>query len=170
MESEVKQPTPKFSARSQLIRYIGEDMRLGKNRPAVAAFLPDEPSEKPEEDHLSVNSLEIETMAQIAAYHRWRAQGDRGKVALCIHKVLDYTDAGKKAGIPVTYNQETASWEFREGRKVSAAYKHRPVRAVHNHPRPSPSHCGVEFARLLSDNDAAKFARRLTKRRYHLYG
>lgn len=65
MEIGIMSPT--FSARAQLVRYVDDANRLRGNRPAVATFLPDPPSSNPDSDHLSVNSLEIESMKQIAS-------------------------------------------------------------------------------------------------------
>jgi len=85
MECRVK--TPKFAARSELVRYVSELNRHKGNRTAVATFLPDPPSETPQTDYLSVNSLEVESMKVIAAYHRAKWQNNKEKVALCAHKV-----------------------------------------------------------------------------------
>jgi hypothetical protein len=78
---------PKFPKNSELVRYIDELHRLGKSRPAAAAYLPDPPSDTPSRDYLSVNSLELESLPTIADYHRLRAQNNVGKVALCAHYV-----------------------------------------------------------------------------------
>jgi hypothetical protein len=162
----VKEPT--FSAKSQLARYIDEVNRLSGNRPAVAAFL-DPPSSDPSNDHLSVNSLELEPIKRIAAYHCWKWQGDRGQVALCVHQVIEYTDAGRKCGINIIYDKHSSKWQFlpASGSKTQEAYKHRPVMA-YNNPFGSPSHCGVEFKRALKEHTAAQFARRLSGKRFHL--
>jgi hypothetical protein len=161
----VKAPT--FSAKSKLVRYVNEINRLSGNRPAVATFLPDPPSANPGNDHLSVNSLEVETMTEIAAYHRWKWQNNMGDVALCVHKVHEYSDAGKKSGIQVTYDKPSAKWMFAaDGAKPEEAYRHRPVH-IHNNPLGSPSHSGVEFARALRQHKAAQFARRLSGSKFH---
>ena len=160
--------TPTFAARTQLARYIDEGHRLSGNRPAVAAFLPDPPSENPINDHLSVNSLEVERIACIAAYHRWKWQNNIGRVAVCVHTVFDYSDAGRKCGVQIDYNRHLSKWQFQSAGAMSDAYRHRPVLA-HNNPLGSPSHCGVEFTRVLNEHKAGQFARRLTgKGRFHL--
>lgn len=158
--------SPTFSGRSRLVRYVDEVNRLRSGHPAVATFLPDPPSENPDNDHLSVNSLEIESMAQIAAYHRWR-QGDNGQVALCEHQLREYNDTGKKFGVDIFYDQQR-NWKFtaRSGTHEDA-YRYRPV-PVHNNPLGSPSHCGVEFVRAFKEHSAAQFARRMSRRRFHL--
>jgi hypothetical protein len=166
LERQVTPPT--FSAKSKLVRYVDQINRLSGNRPAVATFLPDPPSANPANDHLSVNSLEIETMKEIAAYHRWKWQNNAGGVALCEHKVHEYSEAGKKCGIRVAYDKSSAKWMFSAGGlKREEAYKHRPV-PVHNNPLGSPSHSGVEFARALKQHKAAQFARRLSGKKFHL--
>jgi hypothetical protein len=162
----VKVPT--FHAKAKLARYVDQIHRLTGNRPAAATFLPDPPSDNPADDHLSVNSLEVESMKEIAAYHRWKWQNNEGQVALCVHKVHEYSDAAKKCGINVSYDKSTANWKFSaEGmRAPEQAYRHRPVRA-HNNPFGSPSHSGVEFTRALKKHKAAQFARRLSGSKFH---
>jgi len=165
----VSKQKPSFSQKSELIRYVDEANRLSNNRPAVATFLPDPPSAEPWNDHLSVNSLEVEDLKQIAAYHRWKWQDDNGAVALCIHKVHDYTDAGRKAGVDISYDKANAIWQFLDStQKRGEAYKHRPVKAHGSPPHGSPSHCGVEFSREIKEHEAAKFARRLCRNKFHL--
>lgn len=158
---------PTFAERQELARYIDEINRLKGNRPAAAAFI-DLPSADASTHHLSVNSLEVESIDQIAAYHRWRTQPADGKAALCVHKVHVYSEAARKAGVQLNYNKSLSRWEFL-GRSKTAeeAYKHRPV-AIKDNPFGSPSHCGVEFARVMDANAAAKFARRLVKGKFHV--
>jgi hypothetical protein len=158
---------PRFSKKSRLVRYVDEVNRLSGNRPSPAAFI-DEPSVDPD-DHLSVNSLELETLKQIAAYHRWRAQSDLGKVALCEHQVREYSEAGAKSGVPITYDLESSQWQFssRSG-KLEPAYRYRPVRPYGGNADGSPSHCGVEFKRAFNEHKAAQFARRLSGKKFHM--
>lgn len=158
---------PTFSSKSELVRYVDEVNRLSGNRPAVATFLPDPPSVMPDNDHLSVNSLEVESLAEICAYHRWRGQRDAGKVALCVHKVHDYIDAGRKCDLTIAYDMQLSKFQFSFVGKRQDAFKHRPV-AIHNNPVGSPSHSGVEFVRVLKEHKAAQFARRLSGKRFHL--
>jgi len=159
---------PKFGKRSELVRYIDEVHRLKDNRPSIGAFLQARSSD-PDNDHLSVNSLEVESMKEIAAYHQWLWQSSQGPVALCIHKVHQYSEAGKRSGVQIAYDRQSSKWEFSTGEKQEEAYKHRPVRSVATHPRASPSHCGVEFVRILAEHGALKFARRLCTGRFQLY-
>jgi hypothetical protein len=160
---------PKFSTRSRLVRYIGEDDRLSGNRPAVTAFEPDPPTADPGNDHLSVNSLEIESIAQIAAYHRLNWQNDTGIVALSEHQIHDYNDAGRKASATILYNRNDECWEFIENNLSSPAYKHRPVKPVSKNTLGSKSHCGVEFVRVFNLYYGTRFARHLAKKgRYHV--
>jgi len=166
-----KVETPKFSGKSELARYIGIEDRLSGNRPAVAAFLPDgHTAETTDPDeHLSVNSLEVESLSVIAAYHRWRAQEGAGDVALSVHKVHIYSETGKKAEVQVDYSRQALRWEFlaKNGSK-EIAYRHRPVRR-HSNPLGSPSHCGVEFVRAFSEYAATQFARRMSaKGKFHV--
>jgi len=158
---------PNFSERSALVRYVSEENRLKGRRPAVATFLPDPPSNTPEKDYLSVNSLEVESIAIIATYHRQKWQSGNGKVALTLHKVFEYSNAGKKCGVSLIYNRAIRQWKFRNGTKEEDAYKHHPVLGSHL-PLNSKSHSGVEFVRAMDEYSADKFARRMTGKRFHL--
>ena len=88
---------PTFSAKSKLVRYVNEINRLSGNRPAVATFLPDPPSANPANDHLSVNSLEVETMKEIAAYHRWKWQNNRGVLLSACTRFMTTATQARKA-------------------------------------------------------------------------
>jgi hypothetical protein len=160
----VKVTVPTFSAKAELVRYVPEINRLKGKRPAVATFL-DPPSANPGNDHLSVNSLEVETMGEITAYFRWLWQGGTGRVGVCVHKVYEYTDAGKKCEIAILYNRHSSNWSF--GAKLEDAFKHRPVSRP-DYPPGLRSHSGVEFVRALKEHKAAQFARRLAGKRFHL--
>jgi len=150
----------KFAAKSILNRYVDDAQRLRDNRPALDVF-----RANPGEDHLSVNLVGAETHMEIAAYYRKRFQGDKGQVAVCDHTVVDYNGAAKLAGVAVLYNRSDDGWEFAEGHgKSSPAYRSRPVRGS----LPSPSHAGVEYVRIFDELAAAKFARRMCNRRFHL--
>lgn len=162
----VKLASPTFSARSSLVRYVSEENRLKDRRPAVAAFLPDPPSASPERDYLSVNSLEIESVKAVATYYRAKWQNNQGKVALTQHNVFEYTDAARKSGLIMNYDSASGDWLFREGGKLSPAYKHHPVVGSHLALN-SKSHSGVEFVRSLTEYAADKFARRMATKRYH---
>ena len=163
---------PKFSAKARVVRYIDEINRLSGNRTSAAAFI-EPPSGKPD-DHLSVNSLEVETLQQIAKYHRWRAQGDRGQVALSEHKVHEYSDGAAKAGVTIYYDRHESRWQFSmRGSAPEDAYKHRPVKPHYSDTGSSeimgsPSHSGIEFKRALSLHAAARFARRMSGKKFHL--
>lgn len=158
---------PRFAERSELLRYIDEDKRLRGNRPHVAAFLPDPPSATPDKDYLSVNALELEAIDEIAGYHRMRMQNGEGKVALCAHKVSFYNDAARKCGIALSFDRESKTWVFIDRGKPLPAYAHHP--RARTDQLKSPSHCGVEFTRgLRTEHEQAKFARRMTKVRFHL--
>jgi hypothetical protein len=55
---------------------------------------------------------ELEPIKRIAAYHRWKWQSDRGLVALSVHQVVEYTDAGRKCGINIIYDKPSSKWQF----------------------------------------------------------
>jgi hypothetical protein len=162
---------PTFSASSRLARYIFQEHRLSGQRAAVAAFEPDhiKKSEPIDNSHLSVNSTEVESLQQIADYHRQNWQDGKGKAALSIHKIFDYCDSARKSSVSLTQNAQGV-WEFVDfNSKVSEAYRHRPVMPNSNNPLGSKSHCGVEFVRAFDEYRASQFARRLaSKSKFHL--
>jgi hypothetical protein len=159
---------PTFAERKELVRYVSELNRLSGNRTATATFLPDPPSENPNKDYLSVNSLEVESLVEIGNYHRAKWQNNGGLVALCTHKVFDYTNAGKKCNVGFSFDRESSTLFFQASATVLAeAYKHRPV--LGSDRLNSPSHCGVEFTRALKSQHAvSQFARRMGGKRFHL--
>jgi len=154
---------PKFASKAKLARYISEEFRLRGNRPADAAFLPDPRSTNPENDHFSVNSLEVEKVKEIAAYHRHNWQSNAGEVALCMHNVHDYSDVGRKCSVSINFDRKTGTWSFiSSAGRSELAYRHRPVTTNVKNPLGSPSHCGVEFVRALSEYAETQFARRMS--------
>lgn len=109
--------------------------------------------------------MELETIQEIAHYHRVRAQGGEGGVALCAHKVAYYNDTAKKCGVDLTFDREKKIWTFADRGKSCAAYMHHPRHDILK----SPSHCGVEFSRALRTQYVqAKFARRMCNQRFHI--
>jgi hypothetical protein len=157
---------PKFRPNSELARHVAAGHRLPGNRTAVAAFI-DPPSEDPSKDYLSVNSLELATLEEVADYYHAKLQRGTGDVAICTTKVFTFSDAGKKSGIDLQRDNSQAMWFFTgKSGKREAAYRHRPVRSSQD--IQCESHCGVEFVRLMDEHAKSKFARRLGGRRYHL--
>ncbi|HEV2156362.1 hypothetical protein [Bradyrhizobium sp.] len=138
----------------------------------MTAFEPDHinSSETIANSHLSVNSTEVESLDQIADYHRLNWQDGKGKAALCVHTVFEYCDVARKSAVAVEHNSE-GIWEFRDyDGKAAEAYRHRPVMPAAKNPLGSKSHCGVEFVRALDEYRATQFARRLSsKGRFHLF-
>jgi len=136
---------PKFSADSKLVRYIDPDEIKRKGRISSAAFMPN-----PGETHLSVNSMETESLAEIADYYR-HAFADGDKVDAAERTVADFNKAATKAGLNICYDQVKQRWEWHEETAhATEAYKHRPVPARPPLPA-SPSHCGVEFIQSKLD-------------------
>jgi hypothetical protein len=161
----VKKDAPTFKASSELARYVSPANRFSGKRIAYAAFLPDPPSENPSNDHLSVNSLELESMSAIAAYYRSRLQYGSGPVAIAACKVFKFNEAGKKCGVAISYDKPSSRWKFGSKSNPQDAYRHR---AVETPPPKSPSHCGVEFTRALKAHKYEQFARLMSKARFHL--
>lgn len=156
--------TPKFTERSELSRFVEEAERLRNNRPSTSAFLPD-----PDEEYLSVNSLEIESTLEIAEYYRAVLQKNNQPVAMCIHKVARFNDAGRKAECQITWSRQNGRYEYQTPNGTQeAAYRQRPV-PRHGSRRASPSHSGVEFVEVLDELRLKRFAREMAKRgRFHL--
>ena len=159
----IKLKEPTFSEKSELTHHIDEAQRHSGNRAAPAAF-----QRNPGEAYLSVNSLEVEKLEDIARYYQAEIQMDDLPVAICSHKVAEYNDAGRKAGALIVRNNAGNAWEYVVNGGVRPAYKHRPV-PPHGVRLPSPSHCGVEFLETLSELAERQFARLMAKKRkFHL--
>lgn len=159
---------PSFKDRAKLGRYIDEYNKMSGNRPSPAAFLPD-PDDNPLTGHLSVNSLEVESIEVIAEYHRVRAQNGFGDVAISVHNVHTYTDVAKKQGIAFQLDPTTKKLKFLFGDAYHDAFKHRPTVKGTKIPVGSDSHCGVEFSRALDQHLASKFARQMAgKGKFHI--
>ena len=155
---------PTFAADASLARFIDADQRTGK-RPAVAAFIPN-----PDETYLSVNSIEVEPKDVIADYYREAFQDGQDQVAICTHKIREYTNVAKWASCQILLNATSGQWEFDDSDgKRAPAYRYRPVKPSQNFPFRSVSHCGVEFVRALSDLKIRHIARRLAKRKAELF-
>jgi hypothetical protein len=156
--------SPKFTNDEELIRYIDPDERQGSRHAASSAFLLNEIDQASNNAHLSVNSRELETVAEIASYYRKILQGDEGEVAFCLHRVYRYVENGKKAGAALRTNTDRA-WCFDESDSETPAFKHRPITRSRSDSRPSsPSHCGVEFIRTLTETQQRAFARRMAQK------
>jgi hypothetical protein len=161
---------PRFSPKKEFARHVAEEDRLRGGRTAMTAFI-DPPADDPTKDYLSVNSLEVERVSVIAQYYRDAFQEGEGPVTICTSSIEQYTNAGKKCEVPLVYDESAESWMFISGPGPSQrelAYTHRAVVK-----RPdglvSPSHCGVEFVRVMNEHARAKFARRLSGLRYHIF-
>lgn len=158
---------PEYTEKVRLTRYIMPIYRLGGNRAATAAFLAD--PGPPREKFLSVNSLGIESIKDIAEYYREVLQNDADKVAVCIHKVVDYNSTARFSGMALTYNREASRWEYSSSGGMKPAYEHRAVPAIRDR-KGSPSHSGVMFIEALEELAERNFARRMAlRRKFHLY-
>jgi len=151
---------PTFGPLTLLCRHV--DCDGGRRRRAsYADFLPN-----PGDDHLSVNSLEVEAKASVAEYYAAAFQRDARPVGICTHSVREYNEVAKKAQCPIRSVGTPTTWEFDDTNgKSAAAYRHRPVSWNANYPFESRSHCGVEFVRALSDLKLRFLARRLAKKK-----
>jgi hypothetical protein len=133
---------PLFKANSELARYVPSHYLMKGGRVSSAAFL-----RNPGEDYLSVNSVEIESLPQIAEHYRRDLQKDDKKVALASVKILTYNQGALKAGISVFKNNQL--WVFSSQQSLSPAYLFRKTHL-------SASHCGIEFIRAFPSELAEK--------------
>jgi hypothetical protein len=125
----------------------------------MADFMPN-PAEGGE-DHLSVNSREVETTEMIAQYYAAAFQAGSRPVGICTRSVRKYNELAKKSRCIVTFNLGNRLWEFTERNgNIAQAYKYRPVSATESRVS-SKSHCGVEFIRAFGELELRNFARRL---------
>ncbi len=142
---------PRFRERSVLVRYIDPEFRGRNNRPKPPAYQISE-----DEEYLSVNSLELATVRQIAQVYADKFEAGQRPVALAGPRVALYNSNGIQSGVGITFNDERVCWEFNEGGVPRDAYKH-------HRRRNNPSHCGVEFVRVFSDHESFKFAVRMAR-------
>jgi hypothetical protein len=145
---------PLFKETSKLARYIEPDFRRTSGRtklPKPGAY-----QKKLNEDHLSVNSLEVETAGQIAQTYAERFEQGRRPVAIASPNIRSFNGAAGSVGLSITFDTATGTWNFMDGGIRSAAYLHRPKNN-------NVSHSGVEFVRTLHDFAEFKFAVRVAK-------
>lgn len=147
----MKSQTPTFKERSVLFRYIDPEFRSRKNRPKAGSY-----QLSSAEKELSVNSGEMATTRQVAQVYADNFEGGQRPVALSGCRLAQYNDGGIASGAGITFNDKTMCWEFIESGNARDAYKHDPK--FNN-----PSHCGVQFLRILDDHKQFKFAVRLAR-------
>jgi len=163
-----KLSAPTFGQKSVLIRYVFPEQRLAKNFPSAAAFQTELPTTEKPKPYLSVNSTEAEKVGVIAEYHRNLFQGGKGRVAHCEHTVRQYNEAGIKCDVDISFDRESAKWEFRlSATSKEDAYRHIPNMESDKQFK-SWSHSGVQFVQALAEHNKSKFARRMVKQKFHL--
>ena len=141
---------PSFSATSMLARYVHPQYCKKGERLSPAVFLAN-----PGEDHLSVNSMEVESLPTIADHYRRDLQKDDQKVAIACRKVYAYNKGTSVAGISVIWNKAAGKWMFRHEGVLTPAYKLRATPL-------SRSHSGVEFIRAFHGEISKKrFSRKM---------
>lgn len=96
---------PRFAANSELARYVSPLHLMKGGRVSSAAFL-----RNPGDEYLSVNSVEIDSLQEIAAHYRKDLQKDNQKVAIASLKIFAYNRGALKAGISVVKGNPT--WVF----------------------------------------------------------
>lgn len=143
---------PTFGAKKILTRYVDE-ANLGKqSRISSSAFMPNSG-----EQYLSVNSLEIESLGQIADYYRTRISSRPGEVAVSCLTVMEYNRACEAGGVTIVYNKSEGRWTFKRDGATAPTYRFRPTHI-------SKSHAGVEPVCMMDSLSAHKFARNLAGR------
>ena len=143
---------PTFPANAFLARYVDEANMGRQNRISSSAFLP-----APDEEYLSVNSLEVEALAAIADFYRNHLRSVTGKVAVSCLTVMEYNRACEAGGVAITFGRATKQWSFSKDGVPASAYRLRQTRL-------SKSHCGVEPVCLMDSLAASRFARNLAGR------
>lgn len=155
-------PSPKiptFAKSSRLLRHIDPDFRARNGRTSPAAF-----RLKENETYLSVNSSEVETDKQIAAYYAKQMENGLRPVAISDPKVQDYSNAAAKVGLSVTYDQSKKQWIVPGLSSQPLAYMHEP----RLRPPPSPSHSGIHFLAHCNEHQAFRFSVHMAKRKFRM--
>jgi hypothetical protein len=142
-------PKPSFAGKTELARWVDE-VSIGRGgRVSSTAFLPADG-----EPYLSVNAVELESLATIGNFYKRHFQQGKGPVAVSSLKVTHYNAASKDAGVKVDYDKNLGRWTFVNGAAPKDAYRHR-ANSI------SMSHCGVESISVMNNDASNRFARRL---------
>jgi hypothetical protein len=151
---------PEFKAKSELARYVDKDEYMRGGRVTSGAFLPN-----PGDDHLFVNSLEIESINDIANY--FSKVFEESTIQICTRKISEYRNSTSGTSIHIHYDRREKKWIFQVNDQLKDAFKHRPR---HTPPPKSISHCGVEFINSsVGYSDLKKIARRLAGKKPHIH-
>lgn len=142
---------PRFRERDKLARYIDPDYRGKNGRPKLAAYqLTDN------EDSLSVNSLEIESVRQVAATYATKFENGHRPVAIASPQISQFNAAAGAVRVNISYDSIIGCWIFHDSGKYSEAYRF-------DDKKTNKSHCGVEFARIFDEYQEFLFAGRMAK-------
>ncbi|NQU63591.1 MAG: hypothetical protein HQ517_04820 [SAR324 cluster bacterium] len=151
---------PEFIAKSELARYVDKDEYMKGGRVTSGAFLPN-----PGDDYLSVNSLEIESINDIANYFS-KVFGE-STVKICTRKVSEYNNSTSGTAIHIIYDRRQKKWIFQVNSLPKEAFEHRPR---YTPPPKSISHCGVEFINSSVEYSVLKqISRRLGGKKPHIH-
>lgn len=153
-----------FPDKGIFVRLVREGEEGAKGRPGLGVFqLADD------EDHLSVNHLERESILDICNYYSIALENGSRPTRVSTHQTIEYTNTYKqKCGGHVEVDEAGVKHFVDAEFGRIPLYKHRPVRREGTRP-PSPSHCGVEFLRSLDFIKSRKFARLMASKKYHEY-
>jgi hypothetical protein len=128
---------PTFKLGSKLARYIHPHFRRGSRRPSPAAFML---RKEMNETALSVNSLDIHSLKQIATIHA-AIQNDTRPLAIAERTVKQFNDAIGKV-ITLKYDAATKAWKHPTATGYQDSYVYTPKKN-------NSSHCDVRmFAEL----------------------
>ena len=156
-KSKVTRKTPTFKLNRELARYVDIDELQG-GRVSSSAFIPN-----PGEDYLSVNSIEVESLNDIATYYCNVFKNGIGAVAIACRKVSEYNEAAKKSDVRIIFSRAECKWKCNLNDNYHDAYKHRPTEK-------SYSHSGVEYlGNTLNYLTIKKIARRLSGNKPHIH-
>lgn len=146
---------PTFRANQRLARYIDPEFRQENRRAKPAAFMEDDEATR---DGLSVNSLEIQSENQIAAFYANKFNEAR-PVALSTPCVEDYNIAAtESAGLVISgYHADAPHWRNPNNGAEEASYLHNPKDK-------NESHCLVRYTRLLDEPTRFRFAVRMARK------
>jgi len=139
-----------FEPNDRLARYIAPEYRQDNRRAKVTAFF-DEPSEKL--DGLSVNSVAIHTLNQIAAIYEKKFSVQR-PISISAPTISDYNVAAATAGVAIQRDLDSGRWTSQVDGVNLNAYEL-------NAKNGNESHCLVRYTSTLQRFEMLKFAHRI---------
>lgn len=143
----MKLTTPRFRQKDRLARYIAPEHRKDGMRAKPPAFMEGQNSKK---DGLSVNSLEVESINQIAKTFSAKFN-EKGPVGISIPTIQEYNEAANHVGLQVLWSDANSRWEHQGPSAIEASFVQDPKDG-------NRSHCLVKFTLALNDYNDFRFA------------